>query len=129
MIVLAVLAGFLGIVSDTAHLQAVRQQAQTAADAAAVGALREMPAGGVEMLAAARADAARNGMPESDGVRVEVANPPRVGDFAGDTAAVEATVTRVAPTLFMGIFGQERVTVAGRSVAIRGQDGRVTLGE
>ena len=131
MIALLIMAGFLGLMADTAHLQLARQQAQTAADAAAIAALHELDRGNTGgMLEAARGDAARNGLKHGEnGVVIDVHCPPMTGDRTSDTNAVEATVRQQAPTLFMGMFGQSSVGVAARAVAIKGAGGRATLGE
>jgi uncharacterized membrane protein len=131
MMVLLIMAGFLGLMADTAHLQFARQRAQTAADAAAIAALHELEQGNTGgMLEAARGDAGRNGVKNGEnGVSIDVHCPPLSGDHVSDTEAVEATVSQRSPTLFMGMFGQYTVGVGARAVAIRGADGRATLGE
>ena len=127
LIILTVLCGFLGLMTDTAHVQYVRQRAQTAADAAAVAAYLEMQKGNTGgMRPAALADAIRNGAISPE---VAVFCPPSSGNFTKDTTAVEAVVTELSPTFFMRILGSEAVTVTARAVAVRDPKGGVTLGE
>ncbi len=129
MLMLFLLAGLLGLLADTAHLQYARQRTQTAADAAAISAYLEFEKGDTAgMRLAAQADAARNGL-AGDRVQVEVHCPPLRGEHAADNSAVEVSIVEEAPTLLMGIFGHSAVTVAARAVAMKGSNGRVTLGE
>jgi uncharacterized membrane protein len=131
MMILVIVAGFLGLMADTASLQYTRQKAQNAADAAAIAAYHEFRRGNTGgMIEAARGDAARNGLREGvDGTRVEVSAPPKIGEFSADSSAVEATVSQEAPTLFMRMFGPSAVFVSARAVAVAGANGGVTLGE
>jgi hypothetical protein len=127
MLILLMLCGFLGLMTDTARLQYARTRAQTAADAAAVAAYLEMRKGNTAgMQPAAQADAARNGLPLAS---VAIDYPPRIGAYAADTSAVEARITEHSPAMFMRMFGQSSVTVTARAVAIPHPTGGVTLGE
>lgn len=117
-LVLVVLLGFTGLAIDVGHLQFAKRQAHSAADAAAMGALRELEKGNVDSLAlAGRNDASLNGYTNGqNSTTVAINNPPSRGNYQGDASAVEAIVTRTVPTFFMMIFGQNGVTVAARSV-------------
>ncbi len=127
MLILLIMACFVGLITDTANLQCTRLRTQTAADAAAIAAWQEMHRGNTGgMQRAAESDAARNGASKA---RVELNSPPRAGSFAADPGAVEARVVQQNPTLFMRIFGRTTVAVEARAVAIAGRSGGVTLGE
>lgn len=113
---------FVGLAIDTGHLQLVKVRAQTAADAAAMGAVQELKANAsADEVAAARADAARNGFTHGqEGVTVSVANPPATGYYTGDPTAVEVTIRRAVHTFFMSLAGFHTMDVSARSVARRG---------
>ena len=130
MLIMFMLAGFLGLMTDTANLQLARQRTQTAADVAAVAAWHELQRGNTAgMLKAAENDAARNGVRSGDSAQLEIHCPPVAGDFAANPGAVEASIVAQSPTTFMRIFGQSAVTVRARAVAIAGRTGSATLGE
>src|SRR6478672_8936816 len=100
-LVITGMLAFTGLAFDVGYLQWSRLGVQAAADAAAVGALRELEVGHSETIVAAGLnDAALNGF--SNGVKrttVTINNPPRLGNYQGDTHAVEAIITRTVPTL------------------------------
>jgi uncharacterized membrane protein len=130
MLIMLMLAGFLGLMADTANLQLARQRTQTAADAAAIAAWHELQRGNTAgMLRAAEGDAARNGVRPGDSTHLEIHCPPVTGDFAANPSAVEASIVAQAPTMFMRIFGQNAITIHSRAVAIGGRSGSATLGE
>ncbi len=109
---------FAGLVIDVGYLQWQKRQAQAAADAAAVGAVQELRAGGGSVVTAARADAALNGFTDStNNTTVTVNRPPQYGSYAGNNGAVEAIVTRTVPTFFMMLAGRNTATVSARAVA------------
>jgi hypothetical protein len=119
-----VVLGFTGLAVDVGYLQWQRRLLQAAADAGAMGALREMELGRTnsqphnDLTNAAQNDAALNGFIDGqNNVTVTLNNPPLSGTFSGDNTAAEAIVTRVYPTFFMRILGTNNVTLAARSVA------------
>src|SRR5687768_3392148 len=78
----AVLFGFLGLAIDGGNLQWTRLRAQTAADSAAIAALREYQLGspGAAMVDAARNDAALNGFAHNtDSTSITINRPPLSG--------------------------------------------------
>ena len=116
----AVLFGFLGLAIDGGNLQWTKLRAQTAADSAAIAALREYQLGsqGAGMVEAARNDAALNGFAhDTVSTSVTINRPPLSGSLAGDDRAVEAVIRRNVPTFFMRYFGADTSSVAGRAVA------------
>jgi hypothetical protein len=119
---IVVVLALVGLAIDSGHLQLVKVRMQTAADAAALGAVNELKASGpAGVTAAARADAAANGFSHGvDNVAVAVSNPPSSGYYTADSAAVEVSVTKTVGTFFMGVLGFHRMNVKTRSVARRG---------
>ena len=113
------LLAFSGLAIDVGYMQWERRKLQNAADAAAMGAVRELQQGNLTNLASAgRNDAALNGF--TNGVNntvVTINNPPTYGIFAGDSSAVEAVVQQTVPTYFMMILGRNSVTISARAVA------------
>src|SRR5262249_4630083 len=99
---LFVILGFTGLAVDVSYFQWQKRWAQAAADAAVMGALREIELGNTDLEYAGRLDAALNGFTNAvDGTTVTINHPPTSGQFAGDTGAVEAIVRRTRPTFFM----------------------------
>jgi hypothetical protein len=118
-LVITGMLAFTGLAFDVGYLQWCRMSAQGAADAAAMGGLRELELGHTTTIAAAGLnDASLNGF--SNGVSnttVTVNNPPLSGGYQGDASAVEAIVTRRVPTFFMMILGAGSVQISTRAVA------------
>jgi len=113
-----VIVGFTGLAIDVSYLQWQKGRIQAAADAAAMGALRELELSQTDLTAAGQNDAALNGFTDGqDSTYVTVNNPPTLGSYAGNSAAVETVVTRTVPTFFMRVFGQSGVTISARAVA------------
>jgi Flp pilus assembly protein TadG len=101
---LVVLIGLCGVVIDLGNGYLQRQQAQNAADAAALAGAEAVPSGGYQ--AAASQMAVKNGKP-GDGVTV---------NFNG-TDAVTVTVTRTSPTYLLGLFGKSSIPVTATATA------------
>src|SRR5215469_1544877 len=115
--------GFAGLAVDVGYMQFEKRKIQVAADAAAMGALREMERGNSDLSAAGKNDASLNGF--TDGVNdttVTVANPPASGTYSGDTSAVQVTVQRQFSTFFMQIFGQKNMSLGATSTARTSSD-------
>lgn len=130
---LIVLLLFAGLTIDSGLLQLEKARLQTAADAAALGAARELGrAGGNTLMEAARADAARNGYRQtaSGATRLTVRHPPETGRYAGDSDAVEVIATHTGRTLMLPFPGTKTAVVAARAVgrSAAGSD-QVVLGE
>ncbi len=88
-------------------VQLRKLQLQHAADAAALGAMYESARGDADWLSAGQADAALNGFTNgSNGVTVNIANPPTSGSYNGDSSAFQATVTQNYHTAFLQMFGR-----------------------
>jgi hypothetical protein len=110
--------GFTGLAVDAGYLQLERHKIQIAADAAAMGALREMEKGNTDLANAGQTDSAYNGFTNgTNNTTVTISNPPTSGTYAGQITAVQATVTHVVPTYFMRALGQTNVTISATAVA------------
>ncbi len=110
--------GFAGLAVDVGFMQYEKRRVQAAADAAAMGALRELELGHTDLSTAGQSDAALNGFTDgSNDATVTINNPPISGGYANNSAAIEAIVTKKVPSFFMMIFGQNGNTITGRAVA------------
>lgn len=115
----AALLGCIGLAIDVGYLQLVKTRMQSAADAAAVGAIQEFRMNGAaQITAAARADAALNGFTHGlKGVTVAVHNPPSSGYSTADSMAVEVIISQTAGTFFLRALGFTSSGVKARAVA------------
>ncbi len=122
VLALVVLLAFLGLAIDTGYVQFVKTRMQTAADAAALGAVQEIKANGTAgAAAAARADAALNGFTNGQhGVTVAVNNPPASGYYQTDPTAVEVLIAQNVPAFFLELTGTSSTAVRARAVARQG---------
>src|ERR1700704_4167381 len=86
-LVITGMLAFTGLAFDVGYLQWSRLGVQSAADAAAIGALRELELGNSSTISPAGLnDAALNGF--ANGVNhttVTINNPPRSGSYQGDS--------------------------------------------
>jgi Flp pilus assembly protein TadG len=113
-----VLVGFTGMAIDVGYMRWQKSRLQGAASAAAMGALRELELSQTDLEAAGRNDAALNGFTNGqDNTTVTINNPPTLGNYSGDSTAVEAIVTKTVPTFFMRIFSRNSVNISVRAVA------------
>ncbi len=119
-----VVLGFTGLAVDAGYLQWQRRLMQSAADAGAMGALREMELGRTnsqpqyDLTTAAQNDAAMNGFTNgANNVTVAFNNPPVSGPFNGVGTAAQVIISRPYPTFFMRVLGTNTVTVNAQSVA------------
>ena len=101
---MVVLLGFCGVVIDLGNGYLQRQQAQDAADAAALAGAQAVPSGGY--TAAAQQMAATDGKP-GDNVTVS---------FNG-TDTVTVTVSRTSPTYLLELFGKTSIPVTATATA------------
>lgn len=117
LVIVGMLA-FTGLVFDVGYIEWSKMNLQTGADAAAMGALRELELGNMTTIVSAGVnDAGLNGFTNGSGdTSVTINNPPLSGSYAGDSRAVEAIVTRKIPTFFMMILGANSLQVSARAV-------------
>lgn len=114
-----VLMCFLALALDMGLMFRAQRQMQIAADSAALAGAEELNYG--DITAAARADAASNGVTHGVGGATVVVNvPPLQGPHAGDPAFVEAVASQPQPTFFLGVLNRNSMTVGARAVAGRG---------
>ena len=120
-LVLTILMLCAGLAIDGGIAQWQKRAAQTAADAAAVGALIEQQRGGTNWAQAGQADAGLNGFTNGQqGVTVTVVSPPTSGSYSGQSGAIQATVSKSQPTIFMRIFQIPTATIVAKAVAKTG---------
>lgn len=117
-LVITGLLAFTGLAFDASYLQWSRMNAQAAADASAMGALRELELGNTGTITTAGLnDAALNGYVNgSNNTTITINSPPLSGKYTGDTRAVEAIVSRTIPTFFMMILGRNSISISARAV-------------
>src|SRR5262245_50359920 len=96
--VIFVLLAFLGLSFDVGYLDWQRRRAQTAADGAAMAGAWALQRGG-DLVTKGREGAALNFFTNgTDGVTVDLHNPPLQGAYAGNNRYVEAVVSQDAPS-------------------------------
>ncbi|MCW5744626.1 MAG: hypothetical protein KIT36_00315 [Alphaproteobacteria bacterium] len=121
------IVGGLAMAIDTGIWYMEKRKTQQMADGASLGALRAMKAG--SSLSAAQAvalnDAKRNGYVDEAGSTFTLHSPPTSGPYAGQSNAVEVTVTRQLPLFFSKYLLSSASNVSARSVAYSG----TTLGK
>ena len=123
---MVVLMLFVGLALDVGGFYAHKRALQTAADAGAYQGGYELNRGNTSLVtSAALAGTAENGYQQgTDGVTVEVYNPPVTGYYVGDPAAVEVVVRRPSTISFLTLLGQAAPTIPARAVAWAGADSR-----
>ncbi len=118
-ICMTVLIGFMGMGVDVGLLYRARQQAQIAADAAAVAAAVDYEYNGstghaeLAGMAASSTNGFTNG---SNGIAVTINSPPVSGPSLG-TGYFEAIVSAPTPAMFTRVLGFSNFNVAARAVA------------
>jgi hypothetical protein len=111
---MTVLLGFVAFAVDVGLLLRAKRVVQTAADSAAIAGAAELSFG--DSIAAAKADAAQNGVTDgSGGATVAVT----VGPVSGLTGAnyVQVIATQPQPTFFMKMFNFNSMAVSARAIA------------
>ena len=123
---LIVLMGFVGLAIDVGSHYHHKRVLQTAADAGAFQGGYELHRGSTSLItSAARTGTAENGYTNgTDGVVVEVYNPPVTGYYVGDPAAVEVVVSQPSPITFMRMFGFTPPTIPARAVTWAGANSK-----
>src|ERR1051326_7234058 len=115
------LFAFMGLAVDTGYFQWMKRRIQSAADAAAVGAIRELQAKSGNQVTAGKADSSLNGFTDgTNNVTVTINVPPTSGTYAGNNNAAEAIVSQQVSTYFMGVLGLNTVTIKARAVGALG---------
>jgi Putative Flp pilus-assembly TadE/G-like len=118
---LTALIGMVGLGVEVGQWYASKRSLQSGTDAAALGAAYKYYISGNNsgLLAAATADAARNGVVDGEnGVTVLTPNnPPTSGEYVGETRAFEVIIER-EPSLLFSTFMLDSVTLRTRAVAL-----------
>lgn len=134
-LVMVMLMGFAGLAVEVGLWYGERRSAQTAADAAALGAAYKIyesgtnDAGEIEameddLVARAEADSARNGYTNGEeGVVLTLNNAPASGPNAGNDLAVETYVTKPRNTMMSSLFLGDSVSISTRAVAVVNESG------
>jgi Flp pilus assembly protein TadG len=114
-----VFMGGLMLAVDTGTWYMEKRKTQQMADAASLGAVRTIKYGGTvaQGQTVALNDAKRNGYVVQTGNSLVVNSPPLTGAYAGNTLAVEVTVSRELPLFFSKYLFSTGKTVSARSVA------------
>ncbi len=100
-------------------MQLRKLQLQHAADAAAMGASIELARGKADWVSAGKADATLNGFTDGvNGVTITIQNPPTNGTYAGNAAAMQATVTQHVHTAFLVFLGINTASPGAMAVAV-----------
>jgi len=118
---IVVIFAIAGLAVDASYFELMKQRAQSAADAAAMGGMQELQLGHTpgNAILAGKNDASLNGFTDGqNGTTVTINNPPSTGPNHANNGAVEAIVSRNVSTIFMNIFGERSVTVRARAVAL-----------
>ena len=121
-----VLMGFVGLALDVGGFYSHKRALQTSADAGAYQGGYELHRGNTTLVtSAAQTGTAENGYQQgTDGVTVEVYNPPVSGYYVGDNAAVEVVVSQPSTITFMSLLGWTEPTIPARAVAWAGADSK-----
>jgi len=111
------LIGIAGLVIDGGNAFQDRQQAQNAADAAALASAQARIQGG-SMVDAAMASAATNGY-NNDGVKniISLYTPPKDGPHAGDIEYIQVIIRSTVATYFMRVVGRDEIVNEVQAVA------------
>jgi Flp pilus assembly protein TadG len=118
--ILPVVVLFCGLTLDVGMVELRKTQMQTAADAAALGAVMEAERGPEDWVTQGQEDAAINGFTNgTNNVTVTIAQQPTYGPYAGRYDAIQATISQPVNTLFMGMLHGGKVTVTARAVALQ----------
>jgi hypothetical protein len=115
-IAIAVLLSFAALAVDLGYQRYQQRLQQTAADSAAIAGAYEKSLG-TNVTNAAKQDATTNGFTDNGTtILVKANNPPKSGNYTGDSGAVEVILQVQHPAFFAGVFGGN-ATVTTRAVA------------
>ena len=110
---------FCGVTLDIGRIELLKEQMQSAADAAADGAQLEVERGTSTWSGFGKQEAAAAGFTDGvNGATVSVVQNPNSGSFLGRYDAVQVTITKTIQTIFMGILNGKVYTVTAQSSAL-----------
>jgi len=122
--------GFGALAVDIGYFQSLRRKMQTAADAAALAAARELSSGnstncnsGSNCYTAATNDATTNGFTAgtSGGTTTTVTiGAPQSGPFAGSSNTIQVTISQSTPSFLLAAIGNRTVTISASAIASPG---------
>jgi Flp pilus assembly protein TadG len=111
-----------GLAMDAGYMEYQRRLLQNATDAASLGALVEKERGKTDWAQAGVADAALNGFTNgSNSVVVTIQNPPVSGNLNGIATAIQAGISKTAPTFFMPLINIRTVNLSTAAVSAPAQ--------
>ena len=113
VLALGALMGITAMVIDVGMFLHERRSLQSAADAAALAGVQELPESPEAAVSDARDWAERNGF-DSSQVSVDINTP-----YAGNPNAIEVTIEEEMPFLFARVLGKESAGISARAVASR----------
>src|SRR5438093_11122404 len=120
VIAFVAICALVAVAADTGLFFDHRRRMQTGVDSAAMAGAEQLrrAASDTQIQSAAFNAAATNGFTNGvNGAQVAVNHPPTSGFYAGNDAFVEAVISQVRPTTFLGILGFQTATVSTRAVA------------
>jgi hypothetical protein len=115
-IALPALLGVTALAVDVGLWYKSRRDYQTAVDAAAISAAWQRLKGKSGLLAAAKADAARNGIVVGSAITMEVNNPPKSGEYQGEFDSIEVILTVPEISMLASIVYDDAVVNVVRAV-------------
>jgi Flp pilus assembly protein TadG len=117
---LPVMLGVAGLAVDAALWQYNRNNAQGAADAAAMSAVASAIAGDSidRVQSEAYSAAAAAGYIRGQNATVTLNNPPTSGNYAGNSNAYEVIITEAQPQYFSALYMKGGPTISARAVAL-----------
>jgi Flp pilus assembly protein TadG len=117
---LSVMLGVAGLAVDASMWQYTKNDAQGAADAAAMSAVTSAIAGNSSGRIASEvySVAAINGFVRGNGATVTLNNPPANGNYAGNVNAYEVIISELGPRYFSLLYTKGAPTIAARAVAL-----------
>jgi hypothetical protein len=122
-ICLAALMGFGGLAVDVGYWRYQLREQQSATDAAALGGAQQLAYSScpnqTAAITAAQNDASKGGFTNGGNVTVGVTNPPATGVFAGNSCAVQVTITtQKVASFFTRVFGGRTSGIAETTTAV-----------
>lgn len=119
---MTVLMGLAGLALDLGYMEYYRRRVRAAADAGAVGGVRELVANGSSnVVTAAKQDVTTNGFTDGvSGATVTVSIPPSSGTYKGVSGYVQVLVTKNVSPFFMGLLTSSVTTIQARSTGGEG---------
>lgn len=119
-VLLPVLIGFIALATDAGLWQVNARNMQTAADAAALAAGREIGnLNDAYMLALVKSESDRNGFGEDEGVTITMSTPPLTGSRAGNENAVEVNLSQPQERFFSVLSLSTDPVATARAVAVK----------